>query len=71
MRQWLLDARTKKHMTLRELAEKIGATEAYVCNMEHGKLKKDGMNVGLMLKIGKALGMSPTSVLKAEIDYLR
>lgn len=71
MRKWLSEIRAAKGMTFKALGERIGKPESYVCNIEHGKMRRKGLDVELLCKIAKAVDVSPVDVLQMEIDYLK
>lgn len=67
MREWLRDLRHQKHMTMKELAAKIGVAECTVCLLEQGRR---GMKVDTLARIARATGTKPLTLLQSEISFL-
>ena len=69
MRTWLKDLRNSKGMTQREMAQKLGITEAYYALIENGQRQKK-MDVTILAGIAKATGTSVGRVAVKELAYL-
>ena len=70
MRGWLIEARKAKGMTYKALGDATGMTESAVFNIEHGRRKTHGMDVDMVIKFAKALGFSPMTVIRMEMEWL-
>lgn len=66
MREWLLDARTERKMTMKDLAEKLGISESYYCMIEKGERQKK-MDLWLMGAISTALDIPPADIIEKEV----
>lgn len=69
MRTWLKELRTERGMTQKEMAQKIGITEAYYALIENGQRQKK-MDVTILAGIAKATGTSVGRVAVMELAYL-
>ena len=69
MRTWLKELRTERGMTQKEMAQKIGITEAYYALIENGQRQKK-MDVTILAGIAKATGTSVGRVAVKELAYL-
>lgn len=71
VRKWLVDLRKEKGLTCRELGERIGVSEVYMFNLEHGTRCAKGMKVSHICKIAEATGSLAIDLLQAEIDWTK
>ena len=69
MRTWLKELRISRNMTQKEMAKKLGITEAYYALIENGQRQKK-MDVTILAGIAKATGMSVGRVAVKELAYL-
>ena len=69
MRKWLKELRNSRGMTQREMAQKMGITEAYYALIENGQRQKK-MDVTILAGIAKATGTSVWRVAVKELAYL-
>ena len=69
MRKWLKELRNSRGMTQREMAQKMGITEAYYALIENGQRQKK-MDVTILAGIAKATGTSVGRVAVKELAYL-
>ncbi len=58
------EIRRRLDMSQAQLAEKIGSKQNVICRLENGKYK---LTVELLVAIADALGVSPASLLEAEL----
>lgn len=68
MRTWLKDLRKQKRMTQKDLAQSVGVTESYICNIENGKR---GCSVDFLIRVGNATHKKPEVLMRKEIEYLK
>ena len=64
-RLWLRNARLRKHLTSKQLADKIGISEAYYKQIENGE-RQVNMDRTLAIRISDALGISVAKIYHAE-----
>ena len=69
MRTWLKELRISRNMTQKEMAQKMGITEAYYALIENGQRQKK-MDVTILAGIAKATGTSVGRVAVMELAYL-
>ena len=67
MREWLRDARTKKQLTMKQTAEKIGISESYYFLIEQGERKKN-LDLALVRKLCDTFGFTIQQVAEMEGD---
>ena len=65
MRDWLKDARLKKQLTQKQMANELGITEGYYSMIENNE-RQQNMDMSLAIKIGKIFGMSVQEIVNAE-----
>ena len=64
-RDWLKDARTKQRLTMKQMADALGITEAYYSLIESGN-RQQKMDVTIAFKLGAILGLSLEDIMTAE-----
>ena len=69
LRTWLKELRISRNMTQKEMAKKLGITEAYYALIENGQRQKK-MDVTILAGIAKATGTSVGRVAVKELAYL-
>ena len=65
MRDWLREARQKKGMTMKQLADELHISESYYCSIENGNRQRD-MDISLVCKISDALKIPIKQILRFE-----
>lgn len=70
MREWLNQLRANDGLTMKELADKIHVSEAYICNIENGKRGSKGLRIDAVIRIADALGVDPMALLRKEVEYI-
>lgn len=55
--------RISKNVSQKQLAQKIGVTQAYICSLERGKRRNPSMDV--VRGIARELGVRPSTVIDA------
>ena len=71
VRRWLFDLRKSKGLTARELGQRVGVSESYMLNIEHGTRARRGLDVATICKIAEATGELAFDLLNAEMAYLK
>ena len=65
MREWLKNARERRRMTMKMLADKLNISESYYCSIENGTRQKN-MDVSLVSKLSVALDMPIGEIVENE-----
>jgi len=69
MRDWLKAQREKKGYTMKEMAEKIGITEAYYSYIESGDRQKK-MDITLVAKLADIFRLKVQQIVEFESKYM-
>lgn len=70
MREWLLDMRKEDGLTGKDMAAKLGISEAYYNRIEHGQRKKS-LSLEFCMKLAEALGRDWFVIATEEARYGR
>ena len=67
MRKWLKEARTKKDMTMKQIAVELGITESYYSLIENGDRQKM-MDISLAKKLSEILDIPVEKIIAMETE---
>ena len=67
MRKWLKEARTKKDMTMKQIAVELGITESYYSLIENGDRQK-AMDISLAKKLSEILDIPVEKIVVLETE---
>ena len=67
MRKWLKEARTKKDMTMKQIAVELGITESYYSLIENGDRQKM-MDISLAKKLSDILDIPVEKIIALETE---
>ena len=67
MRKWLKEARTKKDLTMKQIAVELGITESYYSLIENGDRKKM-MDISLANKLSEILDIPVEKIIAMETE---
>ena len=67
MRKWLKEARTKKDLTMKQIAVELGITESYYSLIENGDRQKM-MDISLAKKLSDILDIPVEKIIAFETE---
>ena len=67
MRKWLKEARTKKDLTMKQIAVELGITESYYSLIENGDRQKM-MDISLAKKLSEILDIPVEKIIAMETE---
>ena len=67
MRKWLKEARTKKDLTMKQIAVELGITESYYSLIENGDRQKM-MDISLAKKLSDILDIPVEKIIALETE---
>lgn len=68
-REYLIEMRTQKGLTQRDISEQLGISESYYNLIENG-IRQKNMNVTTLCGLAKALQVSITMLVDKEMDFI-
>lgn len=68
-REYLIEMRTQKGLTQRDISEQLGISESYYNLIENGVRQKN-MNVTTLCRLAKALQVSITMLVDKEMNFM-
>ena len=67
MRKWLKEARTKKDLTMKQIAVELGITESYYSLIENGDRQKM-MDISLAKKLSEILDIPVEKIIALKTE---
>lgn len=68
-REYLIEMRTQKGLTQRDISKQLGISESYYNLIENG-IRQKNMNVTTLYRLSKALQVSITVLVDKEMNFI-
>lgn len=68
-REYLIEMRTQKGLTQRDISKQLGISESYYNLIENG-IRQKNMNVTTLYRLSKALQVSITILVDKEMNFI-
>ncbi len=68
-REYLIEMRTQKGLTQREISKQLGISESYYNLIENG-IRQKNMNVTTLYRLSEVLQVSITMLVDKEINFM-